>query len=87
MSKPISLTLKQWSELRTKLSHDYGQAVGLVSWRLRETFGFTVREHRDESHADWRQWITVKLDFYDEDKKTMFLLKYSDFIAEKTSTD
>jgi len=56
---------------------------------MKSVLGFTVREHVnyrlnfDDITADWRDHHSqIHLDFYDEPKRTMFLLKYSDVINE-----
>lgn len=86
MCKPISLSITQWEKLRARIGIDYGRSVSLISWKLRDTLGFTAREHRDITEKNWRLYESIKLDFYDEHSKTLFLLKYSDFISN-TSTE
>ena len=57
---------------------DHGQGI-LISWVCKERLGFTVREHRaaisDDGHF-WDFQYEIHLDFYDEAKRTWFLLKY-----------
>jgi hypothetical protein len=43
--------------------------------------GFTPREHTYFDADDAEFYEEVHLDFYDEPKRTMFLLKYSDLIS------
>ena len=92
--KPIQLSEQNWDKLRYQLSQTYPKSVMLTRWKMREVLSFTVRHHRER--ADVRQiagefgmpkyGIMMKdyicLDFYDEAKKTMFLLKYSDWIRQ-----
>ena len=73
--KHIELTKEEWLHLRRQLVKDYGQKI-LISWVMRPDCGFTVREH----HV----WFDEKgftsqycLDFYDEQMKVWFLLKYN----------
>jgi hypothetical protein len=81
MTKTLTLSHKNWNNLRNKIIEDYGQATVLISWRLRTTLGFTVREHRDYIEgAAWDQENTIRLDFWDEQLQTMFLLRYSDYV-------
>jgi hypothetical protein len=47
----------------------------MLSWRCRETLGFTVREHRD-----YLTGISYHLDFWDDSMRTFFVLKYADFL-------
>ena len=47
--------------------------------------GFTVREHRE-----WTQqrgyMVDIRLDFYNEPKRTMFMLKYSEYLDNSGNT-
>lgn len=53
--------------------------------KMRSVLGFTVREHKawipkpDGGYSDFQ----IHLDFYSENKRTMFLLKFSDVIGSK----
>jgi hypothetical protein len=47
---------------------------------MREILGFTSRTHIDHKEEDWRKRSTIRLDFYNEAKRTMFLLKYSEYL-------
>jgi hypothetical protein len=86
MATTISMTEKQWATLKDKIVEDYGRTTVLISWRLRDTLGFTIREYRDYSPGQaqkeypFESWTTIRLDFWDEQLHTMFLLKYSDYL-------
>jgi len=90
MSRAVKLTKLQWSKLRAKLSQDYPRSVVMVRWKMREVLGFVDREHEewvdytdDPMNMGWgtKSRITmIHLDFYDEPKRTMFLLKYSEYL-------
>jgi hypothetical protein len=68
----------------------------LTRWKMREVLGFTDRLHTEyvdtrsiagefgmpEYGSRRQQKRVVCLDFFDEAKKTMFLLKYSDWIRQ-----
>ena len=88
MSKPIILTFKSWDTIRKALADDYPSSVLLIRNRMKEVLGFTVREYQAwrEDGSSWGRVSDIRLDFYDEPKRTMFLLKYSDIIG-KTSLD
>ena len=83
-----TLTIKptQWFTLREHMVQEYGRS-SLISWKLRDNWGLVAREHTDYSQK-WNNgdtmWEgeTIKLDFFDEMKQTMFLLKYSDYITQ-----
>jgi hypothetical protein len=49
---------------------------------MREILGFTSRTHVDRNEEDWRKATMMHLDFYDEAKRTMFLLKYGDYLND-----
>jgi len=115
MSKPIVLTPSQWRKLKGRLDNDYGRSTMMISWKMKEVLGFTVREHSgyrprtarelddyDRSDNIWHEtekdrkfhreniheYVTC-LDFYNEPKRTMFLLKYSEYLDKfgKTTLD
>lgn len=82
MSKPIVLNIGQWEKLRSQLKKDYNPSVVLIRDRMKSKLGFVDREHR---------WYTLQhgyqthicLDFYDEPKRTMFLLKYGEYLEDR----
>lgn len=72
--------------LRERLTEDYGRGVMLIRSRMRNKLGFVDREHR------WYEpgkgyGMHICLDFYDEPKRTMFLLKYSEYLDKSGITD
>lgn len=72
-----------WERLRAKLKNDYPPSILLVSWKCRKILGFTVRTYRyyKEDKSGSGQYLSdVRLDFYNEPQRTMFLLKYGDYI-------
>lgn len=91
------LTEKQWKEIREQLKKDYSPSVWLSRDKMRTVLGFTDREHTDwlgyydnasvEDRLAGKHGykVTIRLDWYDESKRTMFLLKYGDYLA--TSKD
>jgi hypothetical protein len=81
MKHTIILSFVAWHKLQEQIIEDYGRATLMISWRLRATLGFTVREHRDYSQDEWGKTHTIRLDFYDEQLQTLFLLKYSSFLS------
>jgi hypothetical protein len=89
MSKPVKLKHRVWETIYEQIRRDYPPSVALIRARMKSVLGFTVREHVnyrlnfDDITADWRDHHSqIHLDFYDEPKRTMFLLKYSDVINE-----
>jgi hypothetical protein len=90
--KPIVLEEEQWLKLRHHLYQTQPRSVMLTRWKMREVLGFT-----DRLHTEWiankpnryggmgytqRQ---VHLDFFDEAKRTFFLLKYTDWLRDEDS--
>jgi hypothetical protein len=85
MSKPIILTHSRWGKLRTRLTTDYSPSVMMLSYRMKDKLGFTVREHVWYSKNGYA--TDIRLDFYNESKRTMFLLKYSEYLDKSGITD
>ena len=96
MSKPLILTQSQWAKIYDIIAKTYPPSVLLIRNRMREVLGFTSRTHqiwidrnvesRDMGYGTKYCETHIHLDFYNEPKRTMFLLKYSDIIG-KTSLD
>jgi hypothetical protein len=89
--KPIVLSEQNWAKLRFHLMETQPKSVILTRWKMREVLGFT-----DRLHTEWiekpnkiggmgYEQRQVYLDFFDEAKKTMFLLKYTDWIKSEDS--
>ena len=84
MAKTLAISHHAWNKLKEKIVEDYGRATVLISWRLRDQLGFTVREHTDYHSGANDGWITentIRLDFWDDQMQTMFLLRYSEFVS------
>jgi hypothetical protein len=76
--KSIKITEKQWIEIVEKIKKQYPPSFYLIREKMREKLGFTCRllflpGYNHETY----------LDFFDEKKKTMFLLKYGDILGDK----
>lgn len=79
MSKPIQLTPEEWVPIMEKIVTEYGKAMVLISWRMRDILGFTVREHKEWiEDGDYGSGYktTIFLDFWNDDMQTYFRLKY-----------
>lgn len=88
--KALILTPGQWDNIQNRIKKLEKPSVLLSRSKMREVLGFTVRIHRSWEPVDqypnnsevsaWydnkEQRTMVHLDFYDERKRTMFLLKY-----------
>lgn len=90
MTKAIILSVTQWQEIVRHIAKTHKQSVLLISKNIKDTLGFTVRRHeewidrtvesRDIGYGTKYRVETIHLDFYNEPKRTMFLLKYSDVL-------
>ena len=90
MSKAIILTKAKWYKLLDQLIKDYPRSVTMIRSKMREHLGFVDREHEewhdrsvDPMDMAWGtkyRTTMVHLDFYDEKKRTLFLLRYSEYL-------
>jgi hypothetical protein len=77
MSKPVILTVERWRAIREDLHNYYPPSIFMRD-NMKRKLGFTVREHKawipklDGGYSE----LQIHLDFYDEKKKTFFLIKY-----------
>jgi hypothetical protein len=72
----LIFTERQWNKVYNRIRQDYGDAVILISWRLKEELGFTVRRHQDYDPVNGHMKDDIRLDFYNEAKMVFFKLKY-----------
>jgi len=77
MNKSVKLRPQNWNKISEKLRQDYPLSVLAISWKTKEVLGFSVRSEFDVVH----------LDFVDEKKKTLFLLKYSDYVIRPKASN
>jgi len=94
LSKPIVLSEKSWAVLYNQLAKDNPASVILIRRNMKAVLGFTVRRHTEfvdisDMAEDFGMFeyasrkhprSMICLDFYDDAKRTWFLLKYSDHI-------
>ena len=90
MSKSIILTPECWAAIRQKISNNYPRSVLLMRNKMKEVLGFTprIQEEWFETNNKHRSNYcvrTIHLDFYNEPKRVMFLLRYSEIINEGNS--
>lgn len=74
--KHIELSKSEWIDLRARLVEEYGEKIR-ISWVMRRECGFTVREHIVYKAFDDGPTRVFCLDFYDEQMKTWYILKYT----------
>jgi len=88
MTNSIKLSESDWASLHDRIKQDYPRSVTLIREKMKRALGFVPREHEE--------WIlgnvgnnlkfpttTIYLDFYDDKKKTMFVMKYSEYLEGK----
>lgn len=72
----IVLKNRDWNQIRQRIDADYGKTTTMISWRLKETLGFTVRNHSGTNHLTNIHEYDTRLDFISEEAATFFRLKY-----------
>ena len=72
----LILTESKWNTIYNLIREEYGDTTVIISWKLKETLGFTVRRHRDYNPINGHMVDDIRLDFYDEPAMTFFQLKY-----------
>jgi hypothetical protein len=95
MSKSVILSEGSWLKIYNHIAQNYPPSVLLVRSKMRSVLGFTSRTHDEwldsEVHIGNGSYGTkwhikkIHLDFYSEPKRTMFLLKYSEFINDTSN--
>lgn len=78
----VVLSIEQWTQIREALKEDHKASVFMLRRRMKEVLGFTVREHNEwhpKPDGGYSEY-SIRLDFYNERKYTMFLLKYSEYL-------
>lgn len=94
MTKSIKLSEPDWATLHDRIKQDYPKSVWLSRDKMRRVLGFVPREHEEwrEIHKDSLIYPgynimlpnhTIYLDFYDDKKKTMFMMKYIEYLDGK----
>ena len=94
MTRSIKLSEPDWATLHDRLKQDYPKSVILIREKMKRVLGFVPREHEEwheindpqKTYKGWRTRYpetTIHLDFYDDRKKTMFMMKYSEYLDGK----
>jgi len=94
--KTIKLTVSQWQRIREQLHEEHPKSIFMIRNKMRSVLGFTIREHNqwidvkpkldDEDTYRNRGYsqLQIHLDFYSENKQTMFLMKFSEIINDRS---
>lgn len=80
MNKPIKITQAQWFNLKLKLAMSHSVSTLLIREKMQRVLGFTDRAHTVYNVEYTQKFTFIYLDFFNEAKRTMFILKYSDFL-------
>lgn len=78
----LKLATEQWQRIREELHNEYPKSVFMLRSKMKSILGFTVREHKEwinKPDGGYSEF-SICLDFYNERKYTMFLLKFSELI-------
>lgn len=78
MLRTITVSHAAWFIICNHIKQDYGIATALISYRMLQEVGCIARNYN--GYESNKYVSNVRLDFYDGQMKTMFLLKYSDFL-------
>jgi hypothetical protein len=88
--KALKISLDEWQKIIIEIAKHHPRSVWMIRPNMRRILGFTPREHEEwitfdrtgSKNETQRKYLkkTIHLDFYDEAQRTMFLLKYSNFI-------
>jgi hypothetical protein len=93
--KSIQLSETSWEQLREKLRENYPLSALIIQEKTKRVLGFTIRRHQEwEQNMEHEFMVTrqsvintVFLDFYDEQKKFMFMPKYSEYLGKSGKTN
>lgn len=80
--KSIQLSLRTWLKVYNQLAKDYSPSVLIIRDKMRRTLGFTVRRYQQGDPSMVSYYESIFLDFYDEKKKSMFLLRFSHLLTD-----
>ena len=76
------MPLGSWPKIYNQLAKDYPPSVIIVREKMRRVLGFTTRTYKRWTSGMVSYDELMILDFYDEKKKTMFLLRYSHLLTD-----
>ena len=74
----IELEVKEWTKIRKRLKEEYNwkPSVFMIRSVMREQLGCTSRLHQTWNENLGHVEEKIFLDFYSEEKETLFRLKY-----------
>jgi hypothetical protein len=78
--RTVKLSQDAWLKIYNDIAQNYPHSVLLIRAKMRSVLGFTSRTHREWDAGVVNLIEQIHLDFFDERKYTMFLLKYSEYL-------
>jgi hypothetical protein len=81
--RPVVLTTNQWKQIRKMLQEEHPKTVFMIRDKMKRVLGFTVREHKRWDEGVVNLIFEIHLDFYSQNKRTMFLMKFSEIIGSR----
>lgn len=83
MTKPVEISHKSWEKLKVRLKEDYPLSAVITRSGMKKYMGVTVRDYRDFDNETLKyKKNCIMLDFYDDKKRTYFLMKYSGYFND-----
>lgn len=81
--KPVEISNSNWEKLLAQLKKDHKPSHVITRSGMKKHLGFLPRHHRDfdMENIKYRK-NCVMLDFYNEKKRTLFLIKYGEYFNE-----
>lgn len=83
VDRSVKLQTKQWEKLQERLREEHPLSVIAIRDKMKRVLGFTTRHAYGPLPGSDIYEPIVHLDFFDEPKKTMFLLKYGDYLERR----
>lgn len=83
VNRSVKLQTKQWNKLHERLKEEHPLSVLAIRDKMKRELGFTTRNAYGTLPNSHIHEPIVHLDFFDEKKKTMFLLKYGDYLERR----
>lgn len=76
--------MMQWLNLRDRLRDDYGDSMVLLTSKMKRELGFTPRSYTGFDGVYY--YTDMRLDFWDDQLQTMFILRYGSYITDNDSS-
>jgi hypothetical protein len=83
VNRSVKLQTKQWNKLQERLKEEHPTSVFAIRDKMKKVLGFTTRHAYGPLPGSSVYESIVHLDFFDEPKRTMFLLKYGDYLERR----